>query len=64
MYTTFPAGYEACMAREDETTRYQEAGAATLGQIDWCISYLRRIQKRQLAARLATNRNVIARKLR
>ena len=50
--------------RGEETMRYRQAGYAALEQVDWCIEYLRRIQKRQLAARLEDNRNRIARSLR
>jgi DNA-binding transcriptional regulator LsrR (DeoR family) len=35
-----------------------------LGQLDWCIRYLDEIKRRQLAARLAKNRDHISRSLR
>ena len=55
------------MGREDDTTRYRVAAAAALQQVDSCIAYLhqmRQVQKRKLAAQLAKNRNLIARRLR
>jgi hypothetical protein len=51
------------MAGPDDTARYREAAGAALQQVDACISYLRRIHKRELAARLEKNRNEIARRL-
>jgi hypothetical protein len=46
----------------DEVRRYRRAAEEALGQLDVCINYLRRIQKRQLAERLARNRAAIVRK--
>jgi hypothetical protein len=46
----------------DEVTRYKRAAEEALGQLDVCIDYLRRLQKRQLAERLAKNRAAIARR--
>jgi hypothetical protein len=50
--------------RENEAARYKRAAEESLNQLDWCIAYLRRIQKGQLAARLAKNRDSIARGMR
>jgi hypothetical protein len=46
----------------DEAVRYRRAAEAALEQLDVCIHYLRRLQKRQLAARLAQNRAMIVRR--
>ena len=46
-----------------DAERYRRAAEEALEQIDFCIRYLRRIQKRQLAARLAQNRDWIRRSL-
>jgi hypothetical protein len=51
------------MARRGDAARYRKAGEAALQQVDACIHYLRRLQKRELAARLEKNRNLIARRL-
>jgi hypothetical protein len=46
----------------EEAERYKRAAEAALEQLDACIHYLRRLQKRQLAARLARNRAMIVRR--
>jgi hypothetical protein len=51
------------MAYQDDTARYRDAAAAALKQVDACIGYLRRLQKRELAARLEKNRDDIAQRL-
>ena len=45
---------------DGEAARYRRAATEALKQLDWCIEYFRRIQKRKLAARLAQNRRQIA----
>jgi hypothetical protein len=45
-----------------EQERYRRAAEAALEQLDAGIEYLRRLQKRQLAARLARNRAMIVRR--
>ena len=52
------------MARQNDIARYRKAAEQALQQVDACINYLRRIRKRELAARLEKNRNYIARRLR
>ena len=49
--------------RESDAARYRQAAEAALAQVDACIRYLKRIQKRQLATRLERNRSSIARLL-
>ena len=50
-------------AREAEAERYRDAAEAALDQLDWCINYLHRIRKADLAAALARNRSQIRRQL-
>jgi hypothetical protein len=49
--------------RSAEAARYRRAAEEALRQVDFCVEYLRRIQKRRLAARLAANRDRIKRSL-
>jgi hypothetical protein len=46
-----------------EAARYKRAAEEALRQVDFCAEYLRRIHKRQLAARLSRNSAYIRRKL-
>ena len=50
--------------RRSDAERYRQAAEAALEQVDSCITYLRRIRKHQLAARLAANSKSIRRQLR
>ena len=50
-------------AREDETERHRKAAALALGQLDWCVEYLRRIRKTTISTQLRTNRTAIAQRL-
>jgi succinylglutamate desuccinylase len=52
------------MADQAQTRRYREATEQLLEQIDWCISYLNRIRKYDLARSVARNRDQIRRRLR
>jgi hypothetical protein len=52
------------MARVEESARYREAAEAALGQLMWCIEYLRGIRKTQLSEQLARNHAAISRRLR
>ena len=45
-----------------DADHYRAAAEATLEQLDWCIAYLHRIRKPQLAAALARNRSEIRRR--
>lgn len=44
--------------------RYRRAAEETLDQLQWCIDYLYRIRKRQLADALARNHRAIRDRLR
>jgi hypothetical protein len=56
-------GSERSAVAEDEAIRYKQAAEAALGQLDWCISYLRGISEFELAAGIETNETWIRRKL-
>jgi hypothetical protein len=45
--------------RAREAERYREAATAALDQLQWCINYLHRIRKSELADRLQQNRDQI-----
>jgi hypothetical protein len=49
--------------RDDEVERWRVAAEETLAQLDWCVTYLHRIRKRQLAAALARNGAEIRRRM-
>ena len=51
------------MARDEETARYHHAAELALGQLEWCVEYLRSIHKNRLAKQLAKNRAAISRRL-
>ena len=51
------------MANDDEAARYREAARLTLQQVDWCVNYLYRIRKTQIARVIAENSSAIAQKL-
>jgi hypothetical protein len=51
------------MARDEETARYRRAAQLALGQLEWCIDYLRSIHKHRLAQQLARNHAAISRRL-
>lgn len=48
--------------RQADAERYRDAAEAALEQLDWCIAYLHRIRKPQIAAALARNRSEIRRR--
>lgn len=48
------------MTVDDEAARYREAAHLALQQLDWCVIYLNRISKRELANALAENTSAIA----
>jgi hypothetical protein len=50
------------MAHDDEAARYHRAAELALGQLEWCIDYLRSIQKHRLAKQLAKNHAAISRR--
>jgi hypothetical protein len=51
------------MPVDDERARYREAARLALQQLDWCVVYLRSINKTQIARALAQNSSAIARRL-
>ena len=48
------------MSIDDEIVRYGKAAQLTLRQLDWCVMYLHRIHKTQIARALARNSTAIA----
>jgi hypothetical protein len=50
------------MAHDDEAARYRRAAQLALGQLEWCIDYLRSIHKYRLAKQLARNHAAISRR--
>lgn len=51
------------MDRDEETARYRQAAELALGQLEWCVEYLRSIRKFRLAQQLAKNHAEISRRL-
>ena len=51
-------------ATEREIARYRRAAEATLNELDWCINYLHRIRKPDIAKAIAKNRSTIRRQMR
>ena len=47
------------MTRDRQAERYRTAAEATLRQVDWCVQYLHRIRKRDLADAIDKNRRSI-----
>jgi hypothetical protein len=47
-----------------ELERYREAATAALDQLEWCIDYLHRAQKPDIARAIARNRKQIQERLR
>ena len=54
---------ESSDAGEHEAARYRRAADETLHQLEWCITYLYRIRKPQIAEALEKNRSMIRRQL-
>jgi hypothetical protein len=50
--------------RDREIERYREAAETALDQLDWCIDYLYRVGKPDIARALARNRSQIRKLLR
>ena len=52
-------------AKDDggEAERYRRAAEETLDQIDWCIGYLYRIRKPEIARAVERNRSGIRRRM-
>lgn len=49
--------------QDEEVTRYREAAEETLNQLDWCVGYLYRIRKPEIARVLERNRSSIRRRM-
>jgi hypothetical protein len=49
---------------KQETERYRLAAEQTLDQLDWCVDYLYRIRKPQIAEVVAKNQSTIRRRMR
>jgi hypothetical protein len=49
---------------KDEADRYRQAAENALGQLEWCIDYLRRIGRHRIASQLAKNCAHIRQRLR
>jgi hypothetical protein len=47
----------------EDVERYRRAAEETLDQIDWCIGYLYRIRKPEIARALERNRATIRRQI-
>jgi hypothetical protein len=47
----------------EEVERYRHAAEDTLDQLDWCIGYLYRIRKAEIARVLERNRSTIRRQM-
>jgi hypothetical protein len=50
-------------ALDREMERYREAALHALDQLEWCIQYLHRVRKPELARALARNRKQILERL-
>ena len=51
------------MATRDDVERYRRAAEEILNQVDWCINYLYRIRKPDIARALERNRSAIRRQM-
>jgi hypothetical protein len=49
---------------DDEVERYREAAKAALGQLEWIVGYLHKIQKGNIARALDRNRKQIIEEMR
>jgi hypothetical protein len=49
---------------DPELERYREAAWEALDQLEWCIDYLYRVQKGDIARALARNRSKIVKRIR
>jgi hypothetical protein len=45
--------------RDHELERYREAALQTLDQLEWCVNYLYRVRKPNIARAIARNRKQI-----
>jgi hypothetical protein len=50
-------------ARIDEVDRYRRAAEEALNQLDWCVNYLYRVRKSEIARVIEKNRAYIRRQM-
>jgi hypothetical protein len=50
-------------AHDRELERYREAAERALDQLDWCVEYLHRVRKPEIARAIARNRRQILERL-
>ena len=63
MGNTHHTGSRARAKAGDDVERYRRAAEQTLNQVDWCINYLYRIRKPEIARALERNRSMIGRRM-
>ena len=63
MTTRQHTGARSDDAARDDVERYRRAAEETLEQVDWCIGYLYRIRKPEIARALESNRSTIRRQM-
>ena len=49
--------------RDREIERYRQAATRALAQLEWCVNYLYRVRKPDIARAIARNRNQILERL-
>ena len=63
MATKHHTGSRTHDANRDNVDKYRRAAEETLDQVDWCIGYLYRIRKPDIARALERNRSTIRRRM-
>ena len=63
MATKHHTGSRTHDANRDDVEKYRRAAEETLDQVDWCIGYLYRIRKPDIARALERNRSTIRRRM-
>ena len=56
-------GNDDVRARTDEVDRYRRAAEEALNQLDWCVNYLYRVRKSDIARVIEKNRAHIRRQM-
>jgi hypothetical protein len=51
------------VTRDSQAERYRAAAEATLSQVEWCVSYLHRIRKPEIAESIDKNRRFIQQRM-
>jgi hypothetical protein len=57
-------GNDDVRSRTEEIERYRRAAEETLDQLDWCVNYLYKIRKDQVARAIEMSRKQIRRRMR